>query len=39
MPHRAAWAEHNGFDSLWIPDGGGRMDGFTMAAGPAPRAP
>jgi len=34
---RAAWAEANGFDSLWIPDGLGRMDGFTMAAGIAPQ--
>ena len=31
------WAEANGFDSLWIPDGLGRMDAFTMAAGIAPR--
>jgi len=34
---RAAWAEDNGFDSLWIPDGLGRMDAFTMAAGIAPQ--
>ena len=31
------WGEANGFDSLWIPDGLGRMDAFTMAAGLAPR--
>ncbi len=37
MLDRATWAEENGFDSLWIPDGGGRMDAFTMAAGLAPQ--
>lgn len=30
-------AERAGFDSLWIPDGLGRMDAFTMAAGLAPQ--
>lgn len=30
------WAEQAGFNSLWIPDGLGRMDAFTMAAGLAP---
>ena len=34
---RGAWAEAHGFDSLWIPDGLGRMDAFTMAAGIAPQ--
>lgn len=33
----APWAEEHGFDSLWIPDGLGRMDAFTMAAGIASR--
>ena len=31
------WAEKAGFNSLWIPDGLGRMDAFTMAAGLAPQ--
>lgn len=34
---RGVWAEQHGFDSLWIPDGLGRMDAFTMAAGLAPQ--
>ena len=37
MLQRAVWAEDNGFDSLWIPDGGGLMDGFTLSAGLAPQ--
>jgi probable F420-dependent oxidoreductase len=35
MLPRAAWAEAHGYDSLWIPDGQGRMDAFTAAAGMA----
>ncbi|MEM7405063.1 MAG: LLM class flavin-dependent oxidoreductase [Pseudomonadota bacterium] len=31
------WAERNGFDSLYLPDGMGRMDAFTMGAGLAPQ--
>jgi probable F420-dependent oxidoreductase len=30
-------AERAGFNSLWIPDGLGRMDAFTLAAGLAPQ--
>jgi len=29
---RAQWAEANGYESLWLTDGGGRMDAFTLAA-------
>ena len=28
---RARWAEERGFDSVWIPDGGGKMHALTLA--------
>jgi probable F420-dependent oxidoreductase len=28
---RAQWAERNGFDSVWIPDGDGKMHALTLA--------
>ncbi|MCZ6531395.1 MAG: LLM class flavin-dependent oxidoreductase [SAR324 cluster bacterium] len=34
---RAVWAEQQGFDSLWIPDGGGKMHALTLAAALAMR--
>ena len=30
---RAMWAEEQGFDSLWIPDGVGKMHSLTLAGG------
>jgi len=30
---RALWAEEQGFDSLWIPDGAGKMHSLTLAGG------
>lgn len=29
---RAVWAEARGYDSIWLTDGGGRMDAMTLAA-------
>ena len=29
---RAVWAERRGFDSVWVPDGGGKMHALTLAA-------
>ena len=28
----AEWAEAHGYESIWLPDGGGRMDSLTLAA-------
>jgi probable F420-dependent oxidoreductase len=34
---RAVWAEQHGYDSVWIPDGGGKMHALTLAAAVAAR--
>ena len=34
---RAGWAEERGFDSVWIPDGGGKMHALTLAGAVASR--
>ncbi len=34
---RAEWAERQGFDSLWVPDGGGKMHALTLTAALATR--
>ncbi len=34
---RALWAEQNGYESLWVPDGGGKMHALTLAAALATR--
>lgn len=34
---RAEWAEQHGYDSVWLPDGGGKMHALTLAAALATR--
>jgi len=33
--YRILWAEEQGYESIWITDGGGRMDGLTLCAAAA----
>ena len=34
---RAHWAEAQGYDSVWVPDGEGKMHALTLAAAVAAR--